>query len=133
RTFVHKFDRPASDPVELLDDIERTLGISAAPVNWPVGNAEHFRGVYDLQRQHLLLYEREMQGQYRAPVDVADLDDPQARELIGENTYAHFREPFDVIRAAGTQSALDAYTTARPHRGLLGRSMPTFASRRFLR
>src|SRR6201993_1712917 len=62
-TFVNKFDRPARDPLELLDDIERTLGISAAPVNWPVGNAEHFRGVYDLQRKHLLLYEREMQGQ----------------------------------------------------------------------
>ena len=89
-TFVNKFDRPARDPLELLDDIESTLGISAAPVNWPVGNAEHFRGVYDLQRKHLLLYEREMQGQYRAPVDVSDLDDPQARELIGENTYRAF-------------------------------------------
>src|SRR5207344_644444 len=40
-TFVNKFDRPARDPLELLDDIERTLGIAAAPVNWPVGNAEH--------------------------------------------------------------------------------------------
>src|SRR6516225_4232930 len=28
-TFVNKFDRPARDPLELLDDIERTLGISA--------------------------------------------------------------------------------------------------------
>ena len=41
-TFVNKFDRPARDPLELLDDIERTLGIAAAPVNWPVGNAEQF-------------------------------------------------------------------------------------------
>ena len=80
-TFVNKFDRPARDPLELLDDIERTLGISAAPVNWPVGNAEHFRGVYDIQARHLLLYERESQGQYRAPVDVSDLDDPDARAL----------------------------------------------------
>ena len=41
-------------------------------MNWPIGNAEQFRGVYDLQRKHLLLYEREAQGQYRAPVDVSD-------------------------------------------------------------
>jgi peptide chain release factor 3 len=98
-TFVNKFDRPARDPLELLDDIERTLGIHAAPVNWPVGNAEHFRGVYDIASQHLLLYERESQGQYRAPVDVSDLDDPDARRLIGENAYAHFRESLDVISA----------------------------------
>src|SRR5262245_47844861 len=91
-TFINKLDRPARDPLELLDDLERTLGIAAAPVNWPIGNAEKFRGVYDIQQKLLFQYEREAQGQYRAPVDVAALDDPHARELVGEDQYAHFRE-----------------------------------------
>ena len=132
-TFVNKFDRPARDPLELLDDIESTLGISAAPVNWPVGNAEHFRGVYDIQRQHLLLYEREMQGQYRAPVDVSDLDDPHARELIGDNTYLHFRESLDVIRAAGTQFDIDAYLAGRQTPVFFGSAMTNFGLEPFLR
>jgi peptide chain release factor 3 len=132
-TFVNKFDRPARDPLELLDDIESTLGISAAPVNWPVGNAEHFRGVYDIQRQHLLLYEREMQGQYRAPVDVSDLDDPHARELIGENTYAHFRESLDVIRAAGTAFDIDAYLSGRQTPVFFGSAMTNFGLEPFLK
>ena len=84
-TFINKFDRPARDPLELMDDLERTLGIAAAPVNWPIGNAERFRGVYDIRQQTLLRYEREAQGQYRAPVDVSSLDDPEARELIGDD------------------------------------------------
>jgi peptide chain release factor 3 len=132
-TFVNKFDRPARDPLELLDDIESTLGISAAPVNWPVGNAEHFRGVYDLQRKHLLLYEREMQGQYRAPVDVSDLDDPQARELIGENTYLHFRESLDVIRVAGTTFDIDAYLAGTQTPVFFGSAMTNFGLEPFLR
>ena len=132
-TFVNKFDRPARDPLELLDDIESTLGISAAPVNWPVGNAEHFRGVYDLQRQHLLLYEREMQGQYRAPVDVSDLDDPDARELIGENTYVHFRESLDVIRVAGTTFDIDAYRAGTQTPVFFGSAMTNFGLEPFLR
>jgi len=132
-TFVNKFDRPARDPLELLDDIESTLGIAAAPVNWPVGNAEHFRGVYDLQRQHLLLYEREMQGQYRAPVDVSDLDDPQARELIGENTYLHFRESLDVIRIAGTAFDIDEYLAGRQTPVFFGSAMTNFGLEPFLR
>ena len=74
-TFVNKFDRPSKDPLELVDDVERTLGIAAAPVNWPIGSAERFRGVYDLQTRTLLRYEREAQGQYRAPVDLSSLDD----------------------------------------------------------
>src|SRR6185436_13902518 len=101
-TFINKLDRPARDPLELLDDLEHTLGIAAAPVNWPVGSAEAFRGVYDIPRKHLLLYEREAQGQFRAPVDIASLDDPHARALIGDNAYTHFRESLDVIGAAGT-------------------------------
>src|SRR4051812_23436507 len=101
-TFINKLDRPARDPLELLDDLEKTLGISAAPVNWPVGSADAFRGVYDIDRKHLLLYEREAQGQFRAPVDIASLDDPAARELIGANVFAQFVESLDVIRAAGT-------------------------------
>src|SRR2546421_10391624 len=62
-TFINKLDRPAKDPLELLDDLEQTLGIAAAPVNWPIGSAERFRGVYDIPRSHLLLYERAAQGQ----------------------------------------------------------------------
>ena len=102
-TFVNKLDRPSRDPLELLDDIERTLGIAAAPVNWPIGSAERFRGVYDLRRRSLHRYEREAQGQYRAPVDISSLDDPEARDLIGADEYAHFRESLDVINEAGTR------------------------------
>src|SRR5258708_13798748 len=106
-------DRPARDPLELLDDLERTLGIPAAPVNWPIGSAEYFRGVYDIPRRHLLLYEREAQGQFRAPVDIASLDDPHARELIGDSVYLQFRESLDVIGAAGTPYDATAYREGR--------------------
>ena len=46
-TFVNKLDRPTRDPLELLDELENVLGIGAYPVNWPLGNGETFRGVYD--------------------------------------------------------------------------------------
>src|SRR3989449_11613598 len=39
-TFINKLDRPSRDPLELIDDLERTLGIAGAPGNWPFGNAE---------------------------------------------------------------------------------------------
>ena len=36
-TFINKLDQPAKDPFELMDEIERVLGIAAAPMNWPLG------------------------------------------------------------------------------------------------
>jgi peptide chain release factor 3 len=131
-TFINKFDRPARDPLELVDDVERTLGIAAAPVNWPIGSAENFRGVYDIDRKHLLLYEREAQGQFRAPVDVADLDDPHARELIGDSAYAHFIESLDVIRHAGTTYDVGEYRAGRQTPVFFGSALTNFGLEPFL-
>src|SRR4030042_139836 len=36
-TFVNKMDREARDPFELIDEIEKTLALDAAPVAWPAG------------------------------------------------------------------------------------------------
>jgi peptide chain release factor 3 len=132
-TFINKMDRPARDPLELLDDLERILGIAAAPVNWPVGSAEAFRGVYDIQTKTLLLYEREAQGQHRAPVDMSALDDPAARELIGESAYAHFTESLDVIRAAGTAFDVAEYRAGRQTPVFFGSALMNFGLEPFLR
>jgi peptide chain release factor 3 len=132
-TFINKLDRPARDPLELLDDLEKTLGISAAPVNWPVGSADAFRGVYDIDRRQLLLYEREAQGQFRAPVEIASLDDPAARALIGDNVYAHFIESLDVIRAAGTTYDADEYRAGRQTPVFFGSALTNFGLEPFLR
>ena len=131
-TFINKFDRPAKDPLELLDDLERTLGIHAAPVNWPIGSAERFRGVYDLETKTLLMYERESQGQFRAPVDMSSLDDPASRELIGENVYAPFRESLDVIRAAGTSYDTAEYLAGRQTPVFFGSALNNFGLEPFL-
>jgi peptide chain release factor 3 len=132
-TFINKFDRPSKDPMELLDDLERTLGIHAAPVNWPIGSAERFRGVYDIHHRTLMLYEREAQGQYRAPVDLSALDDPAARELIGAPAYAHFREGLDLIGAAGTHYEASEYLAGRQTPVFFGSALTNFGLEPFLR
>ena len=131
-TFVNKFDRPSRDPLALMDDLESTLGIAAAPVNWPIGSAERFRGVYDIQHQTLLRYEREAQGQYRAPVGMSSLDDPEARAIIGEQEYAHFRESLDVIRHAGTQFDVAEYLAGRQTPVFFGSALTNFGLEPFL-
>ena len=43
-TFINKWDRPARDPLELLDEIEDQLVLDPVPVTWPVGEGERFSG-----------------------------------------------------------------------------------------
>ena len=131
-TFINKFDRPSREPLELLDDLERTLGIAAAPVNWPIGSADGFRGVYDLQHRTLHRYERAAQGQYRVPVDISSLDDPEAREMIGADVYVHFRESLDVIGEAGTPFDVAEYRAGRQTPVFFGSALTNFGLEPFL-
>src|ERR687897_1566419 len=36
-TFINKWDRPAKDALELIEEIETRIGIKPTPVTWPVG------------------------------------------------------------------------------------------------
>src|SRR6201996_7768854 len=75
-TFMNKCDRPTREPLSLLDELEKVLGIGAFPVNWPLGAGTSFRGVYDRQQKSVHLFERTPQGAYRAPVSIGELSDP---------------------------------------------------------
>ncbi len=47
-TFVTKMDREARDPFELLDELSDQLQIETAPMMWPAGMGQNFKGVLDL-------------------------------------------------------------------------------------
>ncbi len=53
-TFINKLDQPGREPLGLLDEIEQTLAIRVAPLNWPVGTGPDFAGLYDLRRGRFL-------------------------------------------------------------------------------
>jgi peptide chain release factor 3 len=57
-TFINKMDRDGRDPLDLLDEIERVLGMPASPASWPIGSGARFQGVYDRWTQQVLLFER---------------------------------------------------------------------------
>ncbi|WP_270374668.1 peptide chain release factor 3 [Marinicauda sp. Alg238-R41] len=57
-TFINKMDREALDPSELLDDIQDKLALDAAPMQWPSGSGQRFKGVADLQTGQFIRYER---------------------------------------------------------------------------
>ena len=52
-TFINKMDRETRDPFELLDEIEKTLALDAAPLTWPIGRGRAFAGAYDIRAQAL--------------------------------------------------------------------------------
>ena len=100
-TFMNKLDRPSRPPLDLLDELERVLGLGALPVNWPLGSGQDFRGVYDRQSHQVHLFERVVGGAYRAPVDVRDIHDPAVKNKLPEHVYAQVTEELELLEGAG--------------------------------
>ena len=55
-TFINKMDRPGKNPFELLDEVEKVLGILAVPMTWPIGPTGGFKGIYERTTGTVRLY-----------------------------------------------------------------------------
>ena len=100
-TFMNKCDRPTRDPIDLLDELEKILGIGAFPVNWPLGNGPSFKGVYDRLTHQAHLFERTAGGAYVAPVEMKGIDDPALREKMDDHVYRQSRDEIEMLAGAG--------------------------------
>ena len=100
-TFINKCDRPMKEPLALLDELERVLGIGAFPVNWPIGNGFEFQGVFDRQTEQMHLFERTVGGQYRAPVQVGGVHDERIRGRLDDVTFHKTLEELEMLEHAG--------------------------------
>jgi peptide chain release factor 3 len=125
-TFMNKLDRPTRPPLELLDELERVLGIHALPLNWPLGNGREFRGVYDRETSEVHLFEKTVGGAYRAPVEVKGLDDEVVKAAMEPDVYAQFREELSLIEGAGTAFDLDEVRAGKVTPVFFGSAMNNF-------
>ena len=100
-TFMNKLDRPAREPLDLLDQLESILGMPTCPMVYPLGMGADFRGVYDRFEKQVHLFERTVGGAYRAPVEVGGLDDEMVRERMDEPTFEKTREEIEMLDMAG--------------------------------
>ncbi|MEQ1573019.1 MAG: peptide chain release factor 3 [Vicinamibacterales bacterium] len=132
-TFINKLDQPARDPFELLDQIERVLGIAAAPMNWPLGDGQDFRGVYDLDADMVTMYERQERGRRTEPVVVTDPADAALGELVGTRRQQELIAAVEIISGAGTRFDPDEYRRARQTPVFFGSALNNFGVEPFLR
>jgi peptide chain release factor 3 len=77
-TFVNKMDREVRDPLDILDEVERELGMPCVPMTWPVGKGKSFGGIMNLRKQVMTVFES---GSDRRPQDFATVPLSDTAEL----------------------------------------------------
>ena len=130
-SFVNKLDRPIRDPIELLDEIEDVLDIPAAPINWPIGMAEDFRGVYNLYTDVIHLFERGHNAEIHPDERIEGLDSDAARELLGD-AYEAFVDEVELVRGASHEFESEAFLAGRLTPVFFGTALANFGVREML-
>ena len=86
-TFVNKMDREVRDPLDILDEVERELGMPCCPITWPVGQGKSFGGIINLRTQTMTVF---TPGSDRGPKDFEVVPLAEADRLR-----ARFGQSFD--------------------------------------
>jgi peptide chain release factor 3 len=131
-TFINKLDRVGRAPLEVVDEIERILGIPCTPLNWPVGSGPSFIGVYDRQQRTVLKFERADGGSQPAPMSRCAIDDPLVSAALGERASAELREEVELLETAGNEFDQEKFLAGQVSPVFFGSAMTNFGIEPFL-
>src|SRR5690606_29747950 len=114
-TFINKLDREGREPIELLDEIEKDLGIRCVPVTWPAGMGSRLKGIYHIDEQYLRMYDRKQDSRHQQIIrnfPEVELDDETA------SLRSHLLDEIELVQGAGVLFNKDDF--------LQGRQTPVF-------
>ncbi len=107
-TFINKLDREGRDAIDLLDEVESSLGIRCAPISWPIGMGKRFKGVYHIENDTVTFFSPNHNGKVQEGETVKGLDNPRLDELLGSQV-EELREELELVQGASNPFVLEEY------------------------
>ena len=111
-TFVNKMDREVRDPLDILDEVERELGMPCVPMTWPVGQGKSFGGIINLRTRAMTVFES---GSARRPQDFEVIPLSQRDRLVERfgDAFLHAEEGMELAVGASPAWDHDAFLAAK--------------------
>ena len=132
-TFINKLDRDANDTFDLLDEIEKELGIATCPLNWPIGSGKEFRGVYDREKKCVISYSDTEKGTKEGTAtEIPIQEEAQLKELIGEEAADKLLGEIELLDGASAEFDLEAVRAGKLTPVCFGSALTNFGVEIFL-
>lgn len=130
-TFINKMDREVQAPLDLMDEIERELGMTVVPFTWPVGMGKTFRGVYDRRAERMRVFAAGEDKRGGDEEVLEGLDNPDTAQRFGSE-FAQAKDELELV--AGASPAFDEQTFLEGHQTpmLFGSAVNNFGVREVL-
>ena len=131
-TFINKLDREALDTFDLLDDIEKNLGMATCPINWPIGSGKRFKGVYDRNTKLIEVFSDTRKGTKTGKSEKLALDDDKLDSLLEYGQLDQLLEEIELQDGAGSPFDLDAVRAGELSPVFFGSALTNFGVQTFL-
>ncbi len=132
-TFINKMDRDANDTFDLLDEIEKELGIATCPINWPIGSGKNFKGVYDRNAKKVMVFSDTYKGTKEGMERDIDIDDPKLEEEIGAEYKAALMEEVELLDGASAEFDMELVSKGELSPVFFGSALTNFGVETFLK
>ncbi|WP_370209929.1 peptide chain release factor 3 [Alloalcanivorax venustensis] len=125
-TFINKLDREVRDPIEVLDEIEDVLKIECAPVTWPIGMGQNFKGVYNLLTDTAVLYKSGQGHTIQERREVKGLDNPELDQAVGADYAQELRDTLELVQGASHEFDLQRFQEGKLSPVFFGTALGNF-------
>ncbi|MCQ2500086.1 MAG: peptide chain release factor 3 [Lachnospiraceae bacterium] len=132
-TFINKMDRDANDTFDLLDEIEKELGIATCPINWPIGSGKNFKGVYDRNTQKVLVFSDTQKGTKEGIEEVIDVDDPHLLDVVSEEQKMTLEDEIELLDGAAAEFDQELVSKGELSPVFFGSALTNFGVETFLK
>jgi peptide chain release factor 3 len=131
-TFINKMDRPARDPLDLLDEIKKVLGMEPVPMNWPLGDGVDFKGVYDRAERGVYVFERTERNERAAAETFIPLDALESSGVLSAARLSELRDSIHLLDEVGVVFEHDSVLHEKQTPVYFGGALTNFGVRQFL-
>ena len=132
-TFINKLDREAKDTFELLDQIEKELGIETCPINWPMGSGKEFKGIFDRANKQVITYSDTEKGTKEGKAERIDLDDENLVSVVGQDALDTLNDEIELLDGASSEYDLDRIREGKLTPVFFGSALTNFGVEIFLK
>ena len=132
-TFINKMDRDANDTFDLLDEIEKELGIATCPINWPIGCGKNFKGVYDRHDKTITTFTAAMGGQKEVATQTFDVEGADVDSVIGVDYHQQLLDENELLDGAADEFDMDRVSRGNLSPVFFGSALTNFGVETFLK
>ena len=131
-TFFNKLDRDGREPLDLVDELETTLGINAYPMNWPIGSGQILAGLFDRYHNNVEVYRPANESERFLPLNDEGVDLAEPNAIQENSLWDDTRDEIEMLQDAGNQFDEEAVMNGKLTPVFFGSALRGFGIETFL-